>query len=424
MPENRHIGRRALLAGAAAGGIAAVTAQPAAVANERRPASPARPGRASRPAPRVVARPLANPDGSLPMTFLSYVHPAGPAVGRALGPDGDEVQAAWRGTRVRRPRALRASGSYTLQGVNGRGALVGYHHLPDEDRTHAVVWRRGGAPRRVLAGDDYRAWGTHIDDRGRVLVQTQTEYQADPELPVRGGLYALRPTTSAPVRITPPDPEAVNAAPAALGDGGHVVAGQVRFMAWSPDPFLWHDGTVTELTRLTGAYRPVFGAGVNSRGLVAGSAEGETGEWRAFVWDGERLTDFSRFDGGSSSVPLDGRFLNARGHVIGRSNATDGPFRWSPGDGLTPLPTLPEALYGTTATALNDHGDAAGHCYTEAGQRAVFWRHGRVVDLGLPDGAVESEVSWLTNTGEALGTASFPHPSGGTVSRCYRWTVH
>ncbi|WP_407560912.1 hypothetical protein [Streptomyces sp. 184] len=413
MPEYRHIGRRALLAGAAAGGIAALAPQPAATAAGRRPA------------PRVVARPLANPDGSLPMTFLSYVHPAGPAVGRALGPDGEEVQAAWRGARVRRPRALHDAGAYTLQGVNGRGALVGYHYLPDEDRTHAVVWARGGAPRRVLAGDDYRAWGTHIDDRGRVLVRTQTEYQADPELPSRGGLYVLRPATSAaPVRITPPDPEAVNAAAGALGDGGHVVAGQVRFMAWSPDPFLWHDGTVTELTRLTGAYRPVFGAGVNARGLVAGSAEGDTGEWRAFVWDGERLTDFARFDGGTSSVPLDGRFLSARGELIGSSRATDGPFRWSPGDGLRPLPTLPDALYGTTATALNDRGDAAGHCYTEAGRRAVYWRHGRVVDLGLPDGAVESEVSWLTHTGEALGTASFPTPSGGTVSRCYRWTVH
>ncbi|MFW6693712.1 hypothetical protein [Streptomyces sp. MAR4 CNX-425] len=419
MAENRSIGRRALLAGAAAGGLAASV--PRAASAQARPARPARPARSPRPGPRVSARPLANPDGSLPMTFLAYVHPAGPAVGRALGPDGDEVQAVWRGARVRRPRAPHASGAYTLRGVNGHGALVGYHHLPEEDRTHAVVWRRG-VPRRVLAGDDYRAWGTHIDDRGRVLVRTQTEYQADPELPPRGGLYVLGP--AAPVRVTPPDPEAVGARGAALGAGGHVVAGQLRFMAWSPDPFLWHDGTVTELTRLTGAYRPVFGAGVNARGLVAGSAEGDTGEWRAFVWDGERLTDFARFDGGASSVPLDGRFLNARGHVIGRSNATDGPFRWSPHTGLTPLPTLPEARYGTTATALNDRGDVAGHCFTEAGQRAVYWRHGRVVDLGLPDGAVESGVSWLTNAGDALGTASFTHPAGGTVTRCYRWTVH
>ncbi|WBB63336.1 hypothetical protein O7599_12735 [Streptomyces sp. WMMC500] len=419
MPENRHIGRRALLAGAAAGGLAAVAPQTPASARARRPA---RPGRAG---PRVVARPLANPDGSLPMTLLWYVHASGRAVGRALGPGGEEVQAAWQGSRVRRPRALHASGSYTLQGVNARGALVGYHYLPDENRTQAVVWSRGGAPRRVLPGDDYRAWGTHIDDRGRVLVQTQTEFQADPELPSRGGLYVLRPAGSAaPVRITPPDPEAVNAAPDALGNAGHVVAGQVRFMAWSRDPFHWHDGTVTELSRLTGAYRPVFGAGVNDRGVVAGSAEGDTGEWRAFVWDGDRLTDFSRFDGGASSVPLDGRFINARGEVVGRSNATDGPFHWSPADGLTALPTLPEALYGTEVTALNDRGDAAGHCYTEEGQRAVYWRGGRVVDLGLPAGAVESEASWLTHTGEAWGTASFPDPSGGTVTRCYRWTVH
>lgn len=407
MPENRHIGRRTLLTGVAAGGIAALVPRQAAARGRR-----------------VVARPLANADGSLPMTLLSYVHPAGRAVGRALGPDGEEVQAAWHGERVRRPRALHASGSYTLQGVNARGALVGYHYLPDEDRTHAVAWSRGGAPRRVLAGGDYRAWGSHIDDRGRVLVQTQTEFQADPELPPRGGLYVLRPAASTdPVRITPPDPEAVNAAPDALGAGGHVIAGQVRFMAWSRDPFLWHRGEVTELTRLTGAYRPVFGAGVNARGVVAGSAEGDTGEWRAFVWDGERLTDFTRFDGGASSVPLDGRFLNTRGDVIGRSDATDGPFLWTPRHGLKPLPTLPEALYGTTATALNDRGDAAGHCFTEEGRRAVYWRHGKVVDLGLPRGAVESEASWLTDTGEALGTASFPHPSGGTVTRCYRWTV-
>ncbi len=173
---------------------------------------------------------------------------------------------------------------------------------------------------------------------------------------------------------------------------------------------------------------------INSRGDVAGSA------WnpgfypgRAFVSQGSRLIGLGIFPGGSGSKAVG---VNSWGEVTGDADLPASLRASRYGRGKRPglaLPASPTAAHhaflysrgkiqdlGTlpgstdsTGMGINDRGEIAGDATgytpicTPSGLprgHAFVYSHGRMMDIGVPPGCVESRAQSISATGQVVGS--------------------
>jgi probable HAF family extracellular repeat protein len=183
------------------------------------------------------------------------------------------------------------------------------------------------------------------------------------------------------------------------------------------DPFLWENGTMTDLGTLGGVYGTAVCA--NNRRQVTGQSSlkdnpgacltGEPG-CHAFLWEHGVMTDLGTL-GGTFSMPL---WLNDTGEVVGIAttpgDASLHASLWREGV-ITDLGTLHGDCV-SVAGAISSRGQIVGNsfnCETNT-SRAVLWDKGSIIDLNA---VIHSrlrlvEALNINDRGEILGVGAPP----------------
>jgi probable HAF family extracellular repeat protein len=208
-----------------------------------------------------------------------------------------------------------------------------------------------------------------------------------------------------------------------VNDGGQVV-GFATFDA-IPDPFspfgasvhtfLWENGVMRDVGTLGGPDSLPSAGGINQRnGLVAGFSyinsipNPGTGipTVDPFLWNNGTMTDLGTLGGTIGSASL----ANNRGQVAGKSDLAGDlifhPFLWTKGV-LKDLGTL--GGDNGTPTGLNDAGAVVGWAETVPGSPtfgAFLWKDGVMKDLGRIGSDPCSKARAINSHGQVVGSTS------------------
>ncbi|WP_020668290.1 HAF repeat-containing protein [Amycolatopsis nigrescens] len=288
------------------------------------------------------------------------------------------------------------------ESINDRGRIVGFARS-ENGPSRALLWQ-DGTVRELLPGVD--AYAGKINERGQVLAS------------YAGGGHVLLDGTQA-MEVRPPG-EAPSSVAVSLGDGGHVVGGEVTGSI--SVGFAWHDGKLSYLADPAEIPYSLPYA-VNARGQVVGDAIRSTGSGDldsfAFRWENGEMTRLGTLGGRYAFVSKKRHAINQRGQVVGMSqNAQEEmrPFLWTRGR-MTDLGTF-GGKHGEAA-AVNDHGDVAGSSQDAAGNSHAFlWRDGKLTPLPVPPGFTTSSAYAINNQGMVTGVVS-----NGTEHREVLWTT-
>lgn len=413
----RGIGRRTLLAGAVAG-VTALSAGPAraAGAGARKTA-----GRVyGSGGHTVVATPLANADGSLPLVQIRDVNRLGQVLGMLDAGDGATPRwpsAIWADGRVTvLPPPVADAADCGATRLNDRGQAAGYYTVGG--RSHATVWT-GGIPRVLDIGTVYsRAYA--LNGAGQAAVQGYDQPSGD---------------TATWNTVCLVDGAAVTTVAAGAGTGYSVSGlndrGEVLVSTYVPQggprgAYLWRDGAVVaDFTDVDGSasflgFQGV--GGLNACGDVVGDYNSPYGapDPRVFHWSDGTLSTVTGPGGSGAWVsdPSVRRALNDGGDFVGVSSSSAGnrPFLWSGGT-LTDIGSLGGRL--AYPVGVNNARQVAGVSQRADGSYGAFlWRDGELIDLAPPPGFDAVSAAAITEQGDVLGSAS-----SGSSAAYFRFTV-
>lgn len=180
----------------------------------------------------------------------------------------------------------------------------------------------------------------------------------------------------------------------------HGVAVGYSWVGSTTAPWVWRGGELQSLGDSVGRAN-----GINNRGDIVGVApDSATGIWVPVIWrDGSSTPLFSWPRSGEATA------INDAGRVVGYALhwGLQEAFAWDNGV-VTWLGTL-QPGQPSEATAINNRGEIVGNARltgpTSSVLRAVLWRNGELVDLGLSGTAGEdvSEAFGITNSGQVVG---------------------
>jgi probable HAF family extracellular repeat protein len=192
-------------------------------------------------------------------------------------------------------------------------------------------------------------------------------------------------------------------------------------------PFLWKNGTMTDLGTLGGTLATIgsfndgpWGAVLNEHGEVAGTSMLPGDEtFHAFIWSNGRMTDLGTLGGSISEAYA----INGAGQVVGRARLMDTPlvrhaFLWEKGT-MIDLGTVDPCTRGT-ATSINSKGQIVGGlgaCTNNPDEvtwfKAFYFEKGKpMVDLNTlvepPSSLYMDEAMFINERGEILAGAYTP----------------
>lgn len=424
MSDGRHgISRRAVLAGTVLGATALSAAPARALAGTGGRAGRTATGTSSYRAGghTIVARPLANADGSNPLVQIRDVNRAGQVLGMLDA--GEDATFRW-------PTAIWADGRVTVlpspvEGaadcgatcLNDRGQAAGYYTVGGRD--HATLWT-DGVPRVLDIGTAYsRAYA--LNNAGQVAVRGYDVPSGETATWNTVCLVAgTDVTTVKAVSGTGLGVKAVN-------DRGEVLVTTLVPQGGPRGAFLWRDGAVVaDFTDVDGV--PDSNSFQGVAGLdVCGDVVGDYNSWeggpnpRVFRWSGGTLSTLAipGDRGAWVSEPPIQRPLNDAGDFVGISAGSTGnrPFLWSYG-AVTDIGTLGGRLAypvdinnGRQVTGISERADGS--------YGAFLWRGGELIDLAPPPGFDGITVDAITEQGDVLGSAF----ATGSTGVYFRFTV-
>jgi len=153
-----------------------------------------------------------------------------------------------------------------------------------------------------------------------------------------------------------------------------------------------------ELGTLGGRY--AWGTGINNWGQVVGVSELTGGEYRGFLWSGNKMKNLGSLDDDFISATWS---INDRGEVVGFSLGLDNQRQAVLWDrkGMHPLETLGGT--STDAIGINRHGEIVGWSLTPDDLfHAALWDSEGITDLAPPRSVMSWAVS-INKKGEAVG---------------------
>jgi len=193
--------------------------------------------------------------------------------------------------------------------INDNGVIVGVSGSTSAHRQHAFLWQNGTMTSLGLLGWDGDLWASDINDSGQVV--GGAGYGSS------GQWYGIlwQDRTTADLRVLAGDGRS---GAAAINDRGQVVG------ASGGQAVLWHDDTMADLRVLPGDDTNSASA-INDRGQVVGTsyskpartgADPDVVVGRPFLWKDGTLTDLGTLAGQESSGAAD---INTCGQIIGHS---------------------------------------------------------------------------------------------------------
>jgi probable HAF family extracellular repeat protein len=196
---------------------------------------------------------------------------------------------------------------------------------------------------------------------------------------------------------------------------------------------VWDHGAVTDLSALDAlaGRTNTYTSAINDAGQVIGFDD--LGAW---IWTTGNLRRLANLPGGGPATDhqsADPTAINDFGLVVGHAddnNFADGKSHavyWDAEGRVHRLPELSTTSSGPDAVSdalgVNNRGQIVGW----SGTHAVLWDHGRLIDLGKPDGAYGSRAKLISDNGTIYGTAtatdSSPSNSFGFLTYGYQWKV-
>jgi len=336
------------------------------------------------------------------------VNNSGTVAGTADTSDLNFLGLRWRDGVLTSLDALPGGEFSIANAINARSWVTGASDTGDIDPVtggpvvHSVLWNDHGVLDLGTLGTGLLSAAWYIKDSGQVVGNATVDTTSDPFSNNGIGPFGSPTHVFAWKNGTMRDlgtlggPDSF-AAPGCNNQSDELVAGS-SFIDSNPnadtglptlDPFLWNNGTMTDLGSLGGTYG--YAQCTNNRGQVIGQSS-LTGEecfgqepgnpgCHAFLWDGSAMTDLGTLGGSSSSA----FWLNERGEAVGASfTSDDEAFHatlWSNG-AITDLGTLPGDC-GSIAWAINSKGQIVGfsaNCDTGVAE-VVLWEKGSITDL-------------------------------------------
>jgi probable HAF family extracellular repeat protein len=319
--------------------------------------------------------------------------------------------------------------------INARGWITGFSQNGEIDPLsggpagHAVLWKDGKVIDLGTLGRGIESAGNYINNAGEVVGVSSIDTTVDPFSFIGLGPFAS-PTHAFIWK------DGVMRDLGTLGGPDSFIAGLcddqraelvagTSFTSFAPnattgvptaDPFLWINGTMTDLGTLGGTLGSAQCA--NNRGQVTGQSNlaGDSVS-HPFFWDQGIMTDIGTF-GGDNGFPT---WMNDFGEVVGRADLPNGihhAFLWRRGI-LTDLGTL-----GTNSTAfqINSMHQIVGASRLDPQTNHAFlWeKGGPMVDLNTliavnPSGLTLVGAFNINDRGEITGLAAPPGvPPTGT----------
>ncbi|MFI0899422.1 hypothetical protein [Streptomyces sp. NPDC020983] len=396
----RGVGRRGLLAGAVAGvtGLAVAPARAADTVGVRQYAS----GRHT-----VLARPLANEDGSNPLVQIRDVNRPGQVLGMLDAGEGATPRwpsAIWAEGRVTvLPPPVEDAADCGATRLNDGGQAAGYYTVGG--REHATLWT-GGVPRVLDIGTAHsRAFA--LNNAGQVGVRGYDQPSGDTA--TWNTVCLVDGTTVTTVEALSGKGLSV----VDVNDRGEVLVGTFVPQGGPGGAFLWRDGAVVaDFSNVDGdpgflGFQGV--AGLNVCGDVVGNYYSPLGapNPRVFRWSNGTLTTVTGPDGSGIWV-ADGlvrQALNDCGDFVGFVNGPAGnrPFLWSSGT-FTDLGSL-GGLVAYPVDVNNARQVVGASQHTDGSSGAFLWRAGELIDLTPPPGFDGISVDAVTEQGDVLGSA-------------------
>jgi probable HAF family extracellular repeat protein len=284
---------------------------------------------------------------------------------------------------------------------------LGLTAVPAAGRTGPLTCRGVYTDLGVLGGLDSHAWG--VSRRGVVVGHADTS-------PGSGwhGFHAFRWTPRAAMVDLGTLPGDVSSAAAGISSAGTIVGVSMSADA-STRPFVFRD-RMRFLGSLGGGTGTA--AAINEAGRIVGTSRTRTGANHAYLWVpvARSATRGSMVDLGvpRGRIATDATAISGRGLVVGGALDADfygRAFLWTPSrpngtkGRMVLLPLLPGGSFNG-ATGVNDRGQVVGNADDREGaDRAFLYERGRVRALPLLAGGTHGFAFGISGNGVVVGYA-------------------
>jgi probable HAF family extracellular repeat protein len=289
-------------------------------------------------------------------------------------------------------------------GINEHGGIVGSCYMGQEkDRNkkpdRAFLWQHGRLVELPMSDAKAMAINTHGQVVG--VADFRLTRVSEKASTTRSGLQAFRWQAERVEPLPGLDGDKSFSFANDVNDSGQIV-GMAETSSGVTHAVLWEGGKVTDLGALLQLEEPSSAGGINERGeVMVNSGKAIFGSlWlpqHAYLWRQNVRVDLGTLGGTQTSA----RAINNRTEIVGHSQLADKSqraFFWSHGQ-MTDLGTL-SGYPSSEATDINDHGQIVGNCQTgQAERRAVLWEGGLLLDL---NSLVPANSGWQLELATAI----------------------
>jgi uncharacterized membrane protein len=371
---------------------------------------------------------------------ISKVTPDGELLGESWGvldlnPDGSVKQNwqrrsfIWRDGKVSYLTGPDAGAPTLGIDMNHRGRVVGAER-PDGNPT-PLTWAPGASLGQALPSA-VQGSAVAVNDQGEFAQRVTGT-----------ATIQVHSANGAVSTITAPEGMTGLSTTSGLGFGldttGRPLNNRGQLLLWATDssnrlrPLIWRNGAFTDLGvlhDLPAGNTGTIPSAINEAGQVIGNDE-----FGAWIWTAGRLRRLANLPGvvpSENSRSAQAIAINGTGLVVGHAddeNPDDGKSHavyWD-ATGIHRLPELTDTASGPAAVsealAVNNRGQIVGW----SGGHAVLWDHGRLIDLGQPEGTApsSSKARLISENGTIFGTAGVPDDNLGNpyhfVMYGYQW---